>query len=243
MPDALAEVATVLLILAAIGGLVWARFSYRATTWILSAAAFVGTVAVVRWLNEPAKLAELLDGRLDTRILGVRYTNLPLVLLLMVTLPLILVWMRARPRQGQESGSRIGGPLHGGERIVQTTVMLDEISDKSIKKATEAVAVATMVDAGEPIAYPIGRRAGGTNGGWFTYRNVLALQEEGRLPEIEESDIYPCEGRSPGRQWRRCGGISASRPFLLQTRVRGRMSGFRADRVRPGDESDRVADR
>ncbi len=189
LPAGLESVMGALLLVVTIVVLIRARFSFRVTTWIVSGAAYIFTVAVVRFLNRPVKMDMLLSGELNLgSITPVRWANTPVILLIVASLPMVAAWAKGAKARWRVAVTVSAILLFLGGSVAQTVLTYDRISDKSVVKAAEAETFVQLVSAGEPFAEP--RDQTGKNGHFFTVGAVDGFASEGLIEGMLGSEIY-----------------------------------------------------
>lgn len=193
VPTALEDAAAVLLIVASIGVVVWRRFDYRSVALVLSGAAYLGSVAVVRVLPRPDLVEEFARGIYREEVQALRYVNPPLIALAVLALPLLAAWAGRGATRRRWIGPAVVAVVLLVSGVARSVGVLDRISDKSIPRAREAAAVALLVDAGEPLIDP-DRRAGPANSVDFTIALVEDLSRQGLVGGMLGSEIYGVRG-------------------------------------------------
>ena len=193
LPTALEDAGAVLLLAACVWVLIRRRFDYRAVTLVLAAAAYLGTVAVVRILPRPDVVERFAEGVYRHEFAALRYVNPLVIAVVVLGLPLVAVWMGRGDARLRRAAVAVMAAvvLVGG--VVRTIDVFDRISDKSIPKAREAAGYALLVDAGEPVVDP-GRRAGSANSVNFTFEVLAGFSEVGLVDGLVSSEVYEVRG-------------------------------------------------
>ncbi len=189
LPAGFETLSGALLLVVAIVVLIRARFSFRVTTWIASGAAYIFTVAVVRFLNRPVKMDRLLSGELNLgSITPVRWANTPVILLIVASLPMVAAWAKGAKARWRVAVMVSAILLFLGGSVAQTMLTYDRISDKSVLKAAEVESFVQLVSAGEPFAER--RDQTGQNGHFLTVGAVDGFASEGLIEGMLGSEIY-----------------------------------------------------